>query len=123
MHIVGSLSQVNIDSFGDVIFGLYISNKGTAPFDCTALRATQIPTKGASKRVPAQNPERCTGAGHKITSGSRAWVSFFVPGNGHAPKDIVVLPYGSNVGRIVWSVAGCPTGPTPCLGPSGQSQG
>lgn len=46
MHVVGSLNEVNVDGFGDVSFGLFLTNKGTVPYGCTALQATQIPTKG-----------------------------------------------------------------------------
>jgi hypothetical protein len=92
MHVVGSLNQVNIGGLGGVSFGLYLQNEGTLRYDCSAVRATQIPTKGASEHVPPQNPERCTGSGHTVASGGKAWVWFFVPGNRLAPKDIVVLP-------------------------------
>ena len=108
MHVVGSLNEVRVGGYGDVFFDLFLSNKGTSPYESTALRATQVPTVGSSERVSPQNPERCTGAGETIAPGSKAWVWFYVPGNSHAPKDIVVLPYGSNVGRMVWSVVGCP---------------
>lgn len=118
MHVAGSLTQVDIDGFGDLTFGLSLTNNGRSTYECSALRATQIPTQGASEQVPPQNPERCTGPGHTIASGGTAWVWFVVPGNSHAPKDIVVLPYGSSVSRMVWSVARCPTGQTACLGPS-----
>jgi hypothetical protein len=55
-------------------------------------------------------------SGQTIAPGSRDFVVFFLPGNTHVPKDIVVLPYGSNAGRMVWTVAGCPTLPRSCLG-------
>lgn len=115
MRVVATLSEVAVDSFGDVSFGLYLSNKGSSAYACLALRATIIPTRGATRRVLPQNPERCTGSGHTIASGSKVWLRFYVPGNSHAPKDIVLLPYGSTVGRIVWSVAGCPADATPCF--------
>jgi hypothetical protein len=118
MHVVGSPYSVMVDQLGAVSFRLWISNEGTSTYDCASIRATQIPTTGGSERVGPQNPYQCTGAGHTIASGSRTWLWFYVPGNSHPPKDIVVLPYGSNVGRMVWKVAGCPTLPKSCLGPS-----
>ena len=121
MRIVGSLNQVSVDSYGDVGFGVFLTNKGTSAYACTTLQAAQIPTKGPSERVGPQNPERCIGPGQTIAPGSKAWVWFFVRGNSHAPKDIVVLPYGSNKGRMVWSVAGCSVKGF-CLGSSQQVQ-
>lgn len=122
MHIVGSLTYLNVDGVGSVSFNLSLSNEGTSPYHCSALRATQIPTEGASEQVRAEILKPCSGPAHTIVSGGKARVWFFVVGNGHAPKDIVVLPYASNVGRMVWSVAGCPIIPKACLGPSRQVQ-
>jgi hypothetical protein len=48
-----------------------------------------------------------------IAPGSREFVLFFLPGNSHPPKWIAVLPSGSNAGRMVWTVAGCPSLPKP----------
>jgi hypothetical protein len=118
MHVVTSLYSVMVDQLGAVSFRVWISNKGRVTYDCSWIRVTQLPTKGGSERVGPQNPEQCTGPGHTIASGSRTWLWFYVPGNGHPPKDIVVLPYGSNVSRMTWSVAGCPTLPRSCLGSS-----
>ena len=115
MRIVASPNVVWVDGqLGEVTLVLLLTNRGTVPYDCTALRATQIPTKGASERVPAQNA--CTGPGHTIAPGTQNSVWFFMPGNTHLPKDVVVLPYGTNAGRMVWTVAGCPTLPRSCLG-------
>ena len=107
MYVIGSLGKVDTpDSFGDVGFVLHLSNKGTEAYDCTMLRATSITTNGATHRVPAQDPYQCTAPGHTIAPGSEATVLFFVPGNSHTVKDIVVLPYGSNTSRMVWRLAG-----------------
>jgi hypothetical protein len=74
MRIVGSPNVVWVwGQSGQVTFGLFLTNKGTASYDCTALEATQIPANG----VP-------------------------------------VRPYAP--GRMVWTVASCPTVPRTCLG-------
>lgn len=118
MHVVGSPYSVMVDHFGAVSFRLWISNKGTSTYDCAPIQATLIPTEGEGESVGPQNPYQCAGAAHTIASGTRTWLWFYVPGNSHPPKGIAVLPYGSNVGRMAWSVAGCPTLPKSCLGPS-----
>ena len=116
MHIVGSPNLVWVwGQSGRVTFGLFLSNKGTVPYSCKALQATMIPTQGVY-RGHYSPWMSCMGAGQTIAAGSRAFVAFFLPGNGHLPKDVVVLPDGSNSGRMVWTVAGCPTVPRTCLG-------
>jgi hypothetical protein len=116
MRIIGSPNLVMVwGQSGQVTFGLYLTNKGTASYDCAALEATQIPANGVAVR-PYAPLGLCTGPGHRIAPGSREFVVFFLPGDSHPPKDIAVLPHGSNAGRMVWTVAGCPTIPRPCLG-------
>lgn len=116
MRIVGSPNVVWVDGqSGRVALGLFLTNKGTVPYACKALTATQIPTKGVYRgRFSPQ--WSCTGRGLTIAPGSRDFIWFVIPGNTHLPKDIVVLPYTSNTGRMVWTVAGCPTLPKSCLG-------
>ena len=47
MRIVGSPNVVWVDGqSGRVALGLFLTNKGTVPYACKALTATQIPTKG-----------------------------------------------------------------------------
>jgi hypothetical protein len=117
MHVVGSPNLVWVwGQSGRVTFGLFLTNKGTASYDCTALEATQIPANGVPVR-PYAPLGFCPGPGETIAPGSREFVVFFLPGNtAHVPKDIVVLPYGSYAGRMVWTVASCPTVPRTCLG-------
>ena len=116
MRIVGSPNLVLVwRQPGQVTFGLYLANKGSASYECAALEATQIPTNGGAVR-PYAPLGSCTGPGHTIAPGSREFVVFFLPGNSHPPKDIAVLPYGSNASRMVWTVAGCPAVPRTCLG-------
>jgi hypothetical protein len=31
MHVIASLNEVRVGGYGDVVFGLYLSNKGTSP--------------------------------------------------------------------------------------------
>ena len=133
MHIVGTPIQVIVttgqgfspgsrERLPQVSFNLLLTNKGTVPYDCSVIRAMEIPKKVdivSGNGVP-ENAAICAGihAGHTIAPGSRASVSFFVASIGPPPKDIVVLPYGSNVGPIVWTVANCPQfPPKTCFGP------
>jgi hypothetical protein len=116
MRIVGSPNLVWVWGQSDrVTFGMFLTNKGTASYDCAALEATQIPANGVAVR-PYAPLGLCPGPGQTIAPGSREFVSFFLQGDSHPPKDIAVLPYGSNAGRMVWTVAGCPTFPRTCLG-------
>ena len=116
MLLVGSPKVVWVyNRSGRVTFVLNLTNKGTVPYDCKALQATQIPTKGADRgHTSPWIP--CMGSGQTIVPGSTEPVTFFLPGNTHPPKDVVVLPYGSNASRMVWTVAACPTTPKSCLG-------
>jgi hypothetical protein len=137
MQIVGSPNQVVItigavtspgssSALTSVDFNLFLTNKGTVPYDCSALRAMEIPEKvdvvsgnGASANAAtcAHAGRTLTRADHTIASGSRGWISFLVANLGPPPKEIVVLPYGSNVGRMVWTIpADCPTFPKTCFG-------
>jgi hypothetical protein len=116
MLLVGSPKVVWVyNQSGRVTFVLNLTNKGTVPYDCKALQATQIPTKGADR---GHTPPwmSCMGSGRTIAPGSTEPVVFFLPGNTHPPKDVVVLPYASNTSRMVWTVAACPTLPKSCLG-------
>jgi hypothetical protein len=116
MRIVGSPNLVWVfGQSGRVTFGLFLTNKGTASYDCAALEATQIPANGDAVR-PYAPLGLCPGPDQTIAPGSRKFVVFFLPGNSHPPKDIAVLPYGSNAGRMVWTVRGCPAVPRTCLG-------
>ena len=116
MHIVGSPTLAWVwGQSGRVTFGLFLTNKGTASYDCAALEATEIPENGVAVR-PYAPLGLCTGPDQTIAPGSREFVSFFLQGDSHPSKDIAVLPYGSNAGRMVWTVAGCPTVPRTCLG-------
>jgi hypothetical protein len=117
MRIVGSPNLVWVwGQSGRVTFGLALTNKGTMPYSCKSLQATQIPTRGVYRGHFSPAPGlSCPGPGQTIAPGSRAFVTFFLPGNAHPPKDVVVLPYGSNEGRMVWTVASCPTIPRTCF--------
>ena len=116
MHIVGSPNFVWVSGqSGRVTFGLFLTNKGTASYHCAALEATQIPANGVAVR-PYAPLGSSAGPGQTIAPGSQEFLVFFLPGNRHPPKDIVVLPYGSNAGRMIWTVASCPTLPKSCLG-------
>jgi hypothetical protein len=115
-RIVGAPTLVWVwDQSGRVTFGLFLTNRGTLPFACKALRATQIPTKGVYRGETSPSGS-CMRPGQMIAPGSRDFVTFFLPGRNHRPKDVVVMPFGSNTGRMVWTVAGCPTTPKACLG-------
>jgi hypothetical protein len=137
MHVVGSPAQVLITigqlaspgsraGFSTVTFNVFLTNKGSVPFDCSALRAMVIPKKvdvmsgngaAANAATCAHAGRRLTRADHTIASGSRGWASFVVANFGPPPKDFVVLPYGSKVGRMVWTVpAHGPTTPKTCFG-------
>lgn len=141
MHIVGSPTQVIVTigqlaspgsrtALSQVTVNLRLTNKGTVAYDCSVIRAMEIPKKAdiVSGNGVATNAATCARAGHTLTraehtiaSGSKGWVSFFVANIGPRPKDIVVLPYGSNVGRMVWTIpADCPVFPKTCFGPQEQ---
>jgi hypothetical protein len=107
-------------SLYQVTFTLLLTNKGTVPYNCSVLRAVEIPQglDVTSENGTTANAEHCTGDGHPIAPGAEESFSFFLSNFGHPPKNLVVLPYGSNVGRMVWSVADCPTfPPKTCYGP------
>ena len=107
-------------SLYQVTFNLLLTNKGIVPYDCLVFRAKEIPEEVdiASGNGADLDAAHRTRAGHTIAPGSRAWDSFFLANFGLRPKDFVVLPYGSNVGRMVWTVADCPTfPPKTCFGP------
>jgi len=133
MQLVGSPSQVyislgglaspgNREQLSQVTFNLRITNTGTVPYDCSVIRALEIPKTVdiVSGNGAPDQADLCAGvhAGHTIAPGSKASLSFFLANIGHPPKEIVVLPYGSDVGRMVWSVADCPIfPPKTCFGP------
>lgn len=116
MTLLGSPSVVWVyGQPGEVTFILSLTNKGKAPYNCQELQATQNATKGPY--VAGTSPwMSCPGPGQSIPPGSTEPVVFFLPGSIHPTKDIVVRPYDSNVGQMVWNVAGCPTVPKSCLG-------
>jgi hypothetical protein len=118
MVLVGSPRVVWVyGQSGRVTFLLNLTNKGPAPYNCEALQATQIPISGTNREYTSPSPWlSCTGPGGTIAPGSTGFITFFLPGNAHPAKDIAVRPYRSDLGRMVWSVAGCPTVPKSCLG-------
>lgn len=128
MHIVGSPYLVSViggqvaspgarEDLSSVSFNLILTNKGTLPYSCSVLRAMEIPKKAdiASGNGADPDASHCTRSGHTIAPGAKASVSLLLASVGHPPKEIVVLPYGSNVGRMVWTIADCPTSPKTCF--------